>query len=66
MSDLPWPDRYFYNPSENRIYIVKQNPCRCHPCDLLVEWGKRFNDAALYSFSNDLEIEEFLAKWVEL
>ena len=61
-----WPDRIFYDERNDQIIYVKQNPCGCHPWDLLVEWSMRFGGARSYRFDNDSEIEEFLERWIEL
>jgi len=61
-----WPYRYFYDEKNQRVLIARQNPCGCHPCDLILQWGKKYNESASYSFKNDLEIEEFLGQWIEL
>lgn len=59
-------ERYFYDEKRDRIIIIKQNPCGCHPFDLLKEWGKKWNERSSIGFNNQKEIDEYLKYWVEL
>lgn len=38
----PWGD----------LVQVEWNPCRCHPNDVTMTWGKKFNEAGWYGTQN--------------
>jgi hypothetical protein len=44
------------------IATAEFNPCGCCPGDLVLTWGKRFNQAASYSFYSEQLAREWLLK----
>jgi hypothetical protein len=59
-------EKYFYDECRDRILFVTQNPCGCHPYDLIIECGKLYRDSISLSFKNSAEIKTYLGKYIEL
>ena len=50
--------------TSGNVIVVTQNPCGCHPFDLMIEYKKtngKMYRVSLCGFYNQIDVEEFLS-----
>ncbi|RYZ84264.1 MAG: hypothetical protein EOP06_18375 [Proteobacteria bacterium] len=57
------PTEIWYHEGRDQTYLVEWNPCRCHPNDTIITWGRKWKESGSFSWKDRAEFESYMKSW---